>query len=629
MDWIAAIGDTWRNTLAWLAGFAVAFGILSRLMPCNPGMYWWKDLRAVLTDFIYWFVVPLFLRFGRLLLLIVAVALVFGGREPQFFPVKQLPLWVQCIAILLLEDLMLYWIHRLFHNRFAWKFHAIHHSPQVLDWMSAQRMHPINFLLEFVVADVAVLLLGFSPAALVALVPLNMVYSAMVHANLNWTFGPLRYVFASPVFHRWHHTMEEQGGSKNFASTFPVLDMVFGTFYMPAGQLPEEFGTGEFDFPRGFWGQFIHPFRKTSTAAGAPTWSRRRRAVAALAGISALAVVGWLGARSYFAKSPLNHSGQLARHVERVTLAELQSAAAPLADLPGSTNAVLSVAISAGGRRVLSAGEDGTVKVWDVLAGLDVLTLKGHSGRVRSVAFSADGKRIVSGCEDGTVKVWDAATGQEQLSLDGHPSAVFAVATSSDGQRIFSACWAAVKVWDAATGQELLTLAQEPGAVLSVAVSPDGQSVASANWKNVTVFDGHTGRERLTLQGHTDLVFSVAFSPSGQQLVSGSLDGTIKLWDARAGVDQRTLKGHNGLVYCVTFSPDGKHIVSAGADKTVKLWEAATGRLVLSLTGHTDAVTSVAVSADGQRMVSGSRDGTMRVWNAQNGACRAVIAILK
>ena len=83
MDWIVTIRDSWLNspgwlakfatesgfawlnTLGWLAGLAVAFGILARLMPCNPGMYWWKDLRAVGTDVMYWFVVPLFLRIGR------------------------------------------------------------------------------------------------------------------------------------------------------------------------------------------------------------------------------------------------------------------------------------------------------------------------------------------------------------------------------------------------------------------------------------------------------------------------------------------------------------------------------------------------------------------------------------
>jgi hypothetical protein len=84
----------------------------------------------------------------------------------------------------------------------------------------------------------------------------------MVHANLNWTFGPLRYLLASPVFHRWHHTLEGEGLNKNFAPTFPFLDLIFGTFYMPPGKLPEQFGNGEPDFPEGFLGQLIYPLMK-------------------------------------------------------------------------------------------------------------------------------------------------------------------------------------------------------------------------------------------------------------------------------------------------------------------------------------------------------------------------------
>src|SRR5262249_57144412 len=110
-------------------------------------------------------------------------------------------------------------------------------------------------------------LLGFSPAALLVLAPFNTVYSAMVHANLRWTFGPLRYVFASPVFHRWHHTTLAEGRDRNFAPTFPFLDLLFGTFYMPPGRLPEEFGSGAADFPEDFWGQFIHPFRRAKPPA--------------------------------------------------------------------------------------------------------------------------------------------------------------------------------------------------------------------------------------------------------------------------------------------------------------------------------------------------------------------------
>jgi sterol desaturase/sphingolipid hydroxylase (fatty acid hydroxylase superfamily) len=266
MDWTVTIGDALLTTLGWLAGLTVAFGVLVRWMPCNPGMYWWKDLRAAGTDFLYWFVLPLLMRLCRTGIVFVGVAWVLGGRDPQSLPAGRLPLWLQCALILLVQDVLLYWIHRIFHSRMAWKFHAIHHSPQVLDWTATQRFHFVNDLLAFTLADAAVLMGGFSPGALVVLTPINLLYSAMVHANLNWTFGPLRYVFASPVFHRWHHTTRAEGRNKNFAPTFPWLDVLFGTFFMPAGRLPEEFGSGDADFPDDFWGQLWYPFRKKSAA---------------------------------------------------------------------------------------------------------------------------------------------------------------------------------------------------------------------------------------------------------------------------------------------------------------------------------------------------------------------------
>jgi sterol desaturase/sphingolipid hydroxylase (fatty acid hydroxylase superfamily) len=264
MEWIAEIGDIWLDTLAWIAGLTLGFGVLARLMPCNRGMYWWKDLRAAATDFIYWFIVPLFLRLAQTLLLRAGLRLLYGGAEPQPWPVKNLPLWLQIVLILLIQDALLYASHRIFHTRLAWRFHAVHHSPTVLDWMSTARFHPLNHLLGFTLADLAVLLMGFPAETLLVLAPFNLIYSAMTHANLNWTFGPLRYLFASPVFHRWHHTTEKEGLNKNFASTFPFLDLLFGTFYMPPGRLPERYGVGESDFPEDFLGQLVHPFRKQS-----------------------------------------------------------------------------------------------------------------------------------------------------------------------------------------------------------------------------------------------------------------------------------------------------------------------------------------------------------------------------
>ena len=262
MEWMALIADSWLDTLTWLAALTVGFAVLVYLMPCNRGVFWWKDLRAAGTDLLYWFVTPLLGRICRTFMLAMGIAFLFGDSAPGFAWAQKLPLWQQCVAILVVQDVMLYWIHRIFHTRFAWSFHSIHHSPTVVDWMSAARNHFLNTLLSFILADIVAQLLGFSPVALAILAPFNIIYSTMVHANLNWSFGPLRFIFASPVFHRWHHTTQGEGIDKNFASTFPVLDLIFGTFYMPPGKVPEHFGNGEHDFPEDFWGQFIYPFKK-------------------------------------------------------------------------------------------------------------------------------------------------------------------------------------------------------------------------------------------------------------------------------------------------------------------------------------------------------------------------------
>jgi len=269
MDWLVTLADSSLTTLSWLAVLALTFGMLAWAMPCNRGMHWWRDLGAALTDVLYWFVVPVFTRAASTYMLAWGIALLLGGNAGGAFPVRYWPWWQQCLAILALQDVLLYWIHRAFHTKLGWSFHAIHHSPRVLDWPAAARFHVVNKVLAFTLADVVVLLLGFPTETLVALVPFNLVYSCMVHANVNWTFGPLRYVLASPVFHRWHHTVAAEAIDKNFASTFPLLDLLFGTFYMPPRKLPQEYGNGDRDFPEDFWGQFLAGFWRTPAARAA------------------------------------------------------------------------------------------------------------------------------------------------------------------------------------------------------------------------------------------------------------------------------------------------------------------------------------------------------------------------
>jgi len=172
-----------------------------------------------------------------------------------------LPPWIQVPLILLVADLLAYWSHRLFHGRWLWPFHAIHHSSRTVDWLSSVRLHPVNDVVSRVVQVLPLYWMGFNGAVLAAFVPFLTLYALLLHANVDWTYGPCRYLVASPAFHRWHHTSEEEGLDKNFAGLFPFIDLAFGTFYMPDGRQPQRFGILNDDVPDGLLGQLAYPFR--------------------------------------------------------------------------------------------------------------------------------------------------------------------------------------------------------------------------------------------------------------------------------------------------------------------------------------------------------------------------------
>ena len=165
-------------------------------------------------------------------------------------------------------DFALYWIHRGFHRGAFWKYHAVHHAPKDLDWISAARFHPVNLALGTVAVDITALLCGVSPDIFLVIGPFNIITSCLVHANLDWTFGPLRGVLVSPVFHRWHHAQAVR--DMNFASTFSLWDKMFGTYYMPKGALPGDYGIDDAAMPEGLMAQTLYPLvQETERATSA------------------------------------------------------------------------------------------------------------------------------------------------------------------------------------------------------------------------------------------------------------------------------------------------------------------------------------------------------------------------
>jgi sterol desaturase/sphingolipid hydroxylase (fatty acid hydroxylase superfamily) len=175
--------------------------------------------------------------------------------------VSGLPLLVQVVLLIAAADLVQYWVHRTFHEvPVLWKFHAVHHSSEHMDWLAGSRSHFIEILVDRSLVMVPLYLLGADKAALDAYVLFAAVQAVFVHANVRLPFGPLKYVLTTPQFHHWHHSSDRPAIDTNYAVHLPVFDYLFGTFHMPEQHWPVAYGTTK-PLPRSFLGQLAYPLR--------------------------------------------------------------------------------------------------------------------------------------------------------------------------------------------------------------------------------------------------------------------------------------------------------------------------------------------------------------------------------
>lgn len=249
---------------------ASVFAVIEFFWPNRPSQRRFRKGWA--TDAWYLLFTPLITQnVGRVILALTLVVLFWLAGVPLdsyillhgWGPVSRLPHLQQAILVLVIGDLIGYWTHRLLHGG-LWSIHAVHHSSEEMDWMSTVRLHPLNDFLGRLMRGVPFVLAGFSPLLLASFLPLLAVHAFLLHANVDWSFGPFRYVIASPVFHRWHHSAHAESRGKNFAGVFPLWDILFGTFYMPAARRPQRVGVPDAGVPDAFWGQVLYPLRAKS-----------------------------------------------------------------------------------------------------------------------------------------------------------------------------------------------------------------------------------------------------------------------------------------------------------------------------------------------------------------------------
>ncbi len=311
---------------------------------------------------------------------------------------------------------------------------------------------------------------------------------------------------------------------------------------------------------------------------------------------------------------------------------------APKNESPG----IVGLSFSRDGKTLVSAGANGTIKIWNTETGEVQRTLSGHTNVIYKAIFSPDEKLLASSSRDATVRIWNVAAGRELRKLTGHRCSIKMVAFSPDGKTLASVSNdAALKLWDVETGRELKSLIhaktnEADVSVYSVVFNRDGKSVFSGNGDGtISEWEIASGRETRFWKAHGDAVFNLNFSPTYRLLTSsGSSDYTTKLWDTATWREKRALtgkkaEGSSEQVIAAALSPNEKMIAESevGFDEKLKdytnsrvsVWVVETGEKLFSLGSSKFPMNAVVFTPDNAFIVTGSNDGNIIFWDVKTG----------
>ncbi|MGB3642331.1 MAG: WD40 repeat domain-containing protein, partial [Rivularia sp. (in: cyanobacteria)] len=272
---------------------------------------------------------------------------------------------------------------------------------------------------------------------------------------------------------------------------------------------------------------------------------------------------------------------------------------------------VFDVAWSRDGKQIVSASENGTIKLWN-LNGKEIRTIKlGDNIEARKISFSPDGKTVAFVEDENTFKISNLQEKQPEI-LEKHDS-FWNVVWSPDGKTIASLGEDKIKLWDT-QGNLLQTLTADQEKFTSVSFSPDGKTIASSGYDDdIKLWNVNNGQVIKTMPvGKNTYISSSSFSPDGKAIAFTS-DNHVKLWNIEKE-ETLTLAKHDDYVLNVAWSPDGNTIASASKDNTVKIWDKK-GTLLQTLKGHNNSINTVKFSPDGKKIATASDDNTVRLWS--------------
>jgi sterol desaturase/sphingolipid hydroxylase (fatty acid hydroxylase superfamily) len=176
--------------------------------------------------------------------------------------VSHWPLWVQLGFFIVTHDLYIYLFHRLQHRvPLLWRIHEAHHSGRQVDFLSGARSHALEILINQTIEFAPVVLLGAHPDVVYMKLAIDSVWGMYIHSNIGAPYTWLSRVLVGPELHRWHHALDLT--DVNFATKFAWWDRLLGTAFLPGDRKPSGYGLIGTDFPKGYFRQQAHAFRRS------------------------------------------------------------------------------------------------------------------------------------------------------------------------------------------------------------------------------------------------------------------------------------------------------------------------------------------------------------------------------
>ena len=282
--------------------------------------------------------------------------------------------------------------------------------------------------------------------------------------------------------------------------------------------------------------------------------------------------------------------------------------------IEGHVGGTVAVSFTEDGRALVTAGADGTLKVWDALSGAQQRAM--HLGSSKVTALALLGTQALTGHEDGSIQLWDLTRGERVEQFRRNQASIWSVAFMGEPTRFIASShdWT-VSIWDTRNpAAPVKAIEAHESAVQAAAYTPIGYLASGGADRLVKLWDAVSGEAVRTYPAHRDFVSAVAFSSDGKLLASASRDGQVRLWSTTSRRLYRTLTRQAGQVGAIAFSPVDNLLAAASADGKVRVWNFREGRLVRIFGDGPASFRSVAFAPDGCWIAAASESGAVRLW---------------